>query len=667
MARSAPHVLKQFGFSVCGLTQDSDDTLPSVTSQRTGGGNTAPSVTSQRTGGGNTAPSSQPGPLLPAGVDTDPAGAAPEDIWTPFIQQYYPHLLSQTYCLPPIFFYRTPQTVATIAGQTVLVRDNPSASGTGQQQPAPPPAQVAGRVFVENPSDSQDVRTQESDWQGDIAHDRCLQALSGMQNEVMFIISSLRFQHYLHNPANPLHAAAIAKLTSIDDPSIPQNVRNGECDLIIIHRTYGLLIGEIKSVGGNDYFRKLTPGEQTQTIIKQIQNAVKQLENQHIALSHLVRDLPSIRISMTLLLPNVSSSQLQSALSASPSLLQGLDVRHCLCQENLAQLLTWWQTLNTSPDQSMTDDLYRRLVARLVEAQLRSMEPAAAANIQRLCYVFSDDGFSAGAAVARLQWHIRPGPVLVIFDEADCRGYRVDDRYVAFLTEIRDQLPAVSVWGAGVHTLEERLSDPVPSWLKVRSLQEALRCPPSVTAVLGETVDIRHNLVLPYSAPRHPEATHGPPVHWRQHRDQPGHSDGRHPEECDVCSDDVFKFLTMELRVGQTGMLTVVISVWTGEALQYRDVIILCYDVPRADVAMVQRLLQRGVPVRVTSYPPSPDDEEELALAATDVVMVTHWRSVRGLERRVVVALGPGGSVWNLEPLSRCSGCLYNIDCKDPW
>ncbi|KAL8617824.1 hypothetical protein ACOMHN_044922 [Nucella lapillus] len=407
MARSAPHVLKQFGFSVCGLTQDSDDTLPSVTSQRTGGGNTAPS--------------SQPGPSLPAGVDTDPAppqhhsetrqrlhsaveespgealgteeppatcpqqgsgqsspqvlhqssaeaGAAPEDIWTPFIQQHYPHLLSQTYCLPPIFFYRTPQTVETIARQTVLVRDNPSASGTGQQQPAPPPEQVAGRLFVENPSDSQNVRTQDSDWQGDTAHDRCLQALSGMQNEVMFIISSLRFQNYLHNPANPLHAAAIAQLPSIDDPSIPQNIRNGECDLIIIHRTYGLLIGEIKSVGENDFFCKQTPDKQTQIIIKQIQKAVKQLENQHRALSHLVRDLPPIRISMTLLLPNVSSSQLQSALSASPSLLQGniesLDVCHCMCQENLAQLLTWWQTLNTSPDKSMTDNLYRQLVAR---------------------------------------------------------------------------------------------------------------------------------------------------------------------------------------------------------------------------------------------------------------------------------------------------------------
>ncbi|KAL8617805.1 hypothetical protein ACOMHN_044905 [Nucella lapillus] len=297
----------------------------------------------------------------------------------------------------------------------------------------------------------------------------------------------------------------------------------------------------------------------------------------------------------------------------------------------------------------VSGDVSSRAVTRLVEAQLRSMEPAAAANIQRLCYDFTDDGFSAGAAVARLQRHIHPGPVLVIFDEA-----YYSDEYVAFLTEIHDQLPAVSVWGADVETLEVRLSYPVPAWLEVRSLQEALRCPPSVTGVVGRTADIQLNFVLPYSAPRHPAATHGPPAHRRRHRGQPGHSGGDYPEECDVCSDDVFQFLTMELRVGQTG-----------EALQYRDVIILCEDVPRADVAMVRRLRQGGVPVRVTSSPPSPDDEEELALAATDVVMVTDWRSVTGLERRVVVALGPGRYGWNLEAMSRCSGHLYTIDC-DP-
>ncbi|KAL8597213.1 hypothetical protein ACOMHN_051526 [Nucella lapillus] len=297
----------------------------------------------------------------------------------------------------------------------------------------------------------------------------------------------------------------------------------------------------------------------------------------------------------------------------------------------------------------VSGDYNSRAVTSLVEAQLRSMEPKAAGNIQRLCYNFSDRGFSAGAAVARLQQHIRPGPALVIFDEA---GYR--DEYLAFLTEIHDQLPAVSVWGAHVKTLEGSLSDPVPSWLEVRSLQEALRCPPSVRAVVGQTALIRTNAVLPYSAPRHPEATHGPRVHRRLHEGQPGHSGGP-PWECDVCTDDVLQFLTMELRVGQTG-----------QDLQYRDVIILCHYVPRADVAMVRCLLQGGVPVRVTSSPPSPDDVEELALAATDVVMVTDWHYVPGLERRVVVALGAGvRSVWHLDTLSRCSGCLFAIDCDD--
>ncbi|KAL8579863.1 hypothetical protein ACOMHN_062567 [Nucella lapillus] len=80
---------------------------------------------------------------------------------------------------------------------------------------------------------------------------------------------------------------------------------------------------------------------------------------------------------------------------------------------------------------------------------------------------------------------------------------------------------------------------------------------------------------------------------------------------------------------------------------------------------MVRRLRQGGVPVRVTSFPPSPADEEELALAVTDVVMVTDRRSVPGLERRVVVALGPGGVGWNLDALSRCSGCLYTIDWEN--
>ncbi|KAL8602053.1 hypothetical protein ACOMHN_007323 [Nucella lapillus] len=147
-----------------------------------------------------------------------------------------------------------------------------------------------------------------------------------ISSQVMFVISNLEFRKHLNNQTDPLHAAAIAQLPSIDYPSIPQNLRNSECDIVLIHRTYGLLIGEIKSVGGSVFFCSQTPDEQTQTMLKQIRNAVKQLDNQQTVLKHLVSDLPPFRIIMTLLLTNISSSQLQSALSDSPPLLEALCV-----------------------------------------------------------------------------------------------------------------------------------------------------------------------------------------------------------------------------------------------------------------------------------------------------------------------------------------------------
>ncbi|KAL8606480.1 hypothetical protein ACOMHN_037711 [Nucella lapillus] len=600
------------------------------------------------------------------------AGTAPEAIWFTHIQEWYPDLLGSTYFLPPLHFNRTPQRVETIADQAVIVRDNPPPSPRRRPRrppPPPPPSAAtwtAGTVFVENDPGIQVVRIQDSDLQDDIAQERCLRALSNLPHQGMMVLSNLEFQKYLNNHTNPLHAAGIARLPTIQHPSIPQKIKDGRCDLIVLHRTYGLLIGEIKPVGGDDYFRQQSPSQQSQILISQLERAIDQLQNQNTGLRHLMSDLPPVRVTLILMLTNITAHQLEEALGSSPLLLQTLcrslaittgvggAVRQCLCEEDIEQPSAWWNGLHRAgPDPTMTDCLYQRLVARLVEAQLRSMEPAAAAYSQRLCYDFTDGGFSAGAAVARLQQHIRPGPVLVIFDEADCSGY--SDRYVAFLTEVHDQLPAVSVWGADVWTLEKRLSGPVPCWLEVRSLHEALRCPPSVTALLGQARAIQLNDVLPYSAPRHPVATHGPPVHRRRHNGQPCHSGGDRPEECDVCTDDVMQFLMMELRVGQPG-----------QALQYRDVIILCPGEPRADSVTVRRLRQGGVPVRVTSSPPSPADEEELALAVTDIVMVTDWKNVTGLERRVVVVLGSRRlSGWNLEALSWCSGCLFAIDCVD--
>ncbi|KAL8617904.1 hypothetical protein ACOMHN_026481 [Nucella lapillus] len=303
--------------------------------------------------------------------------AAPEAVWIPFIRDLYPNLLSQTHFLPPLFFYRTPQTVDTLAGQTVLVRDNPPASGHRRQAPSSTPAKVAGSVYLENPSDLQPVCRQDSDHQDDNAQQSCLRALADLPEQVMMVVSSLSFKKYLSNHTNPLDTAAISQLPSVQSQSVPPQVADGECDIVIIHRVYGLIIGEIKSVGGNDFFRQQSHEDQIQILSKQIRKAAQQLNNQETALRHLVSDLPPVRITKTLLLPNIASGLLQSALSASQLLLQllcqtlslsadvSLAVGLCLCQQELEQPLTWWQTLHTAgPDRYMTDDMYERLVAR---------------------------------------------------------------------------------------------------------------------------------------------------------------------------------------------------------------------------------------------------------------------------------------------------------------
>ncbi|XP_076437877.1 uncharacterized protein LOC143277035 [Babylonia areolata] len=373
-----------------------------------------------------------------SGICQQQAGTPPEDVWMPFIQDIYPNLDGQTYFLPPLHFNRVPHDVQSIAQQTVLVRDNPpltqrpqrlsqrpsqppssqpslSQPSPSQPSPLPPPqpspsqappsqpppsqpppsqpppsqppplspsTQVAGTVFTTNPVDLQPLSIQDSDRQDDEAQQRCLRALSDIDGQVMMVISQLQFRKYLDNQtnperlSNPLHAAAIAQLPAIGDLALPQNIADGECDIIIVHRHYGLIVGEVKSVG-NTFLSLQPPSVQHQAIVGKVGKGVKQVKNQARALRHLLRDLPAVRVTATLLLPNITSAQLLSALHTCPqvekTLCQTLSdnedvaqaVSRCLCMDQLTQPTTWWQALLTQgSDPNMTPDLYRRIVAR---------------------------------------------------------------------------------------------------------------------------------------------------------------------------------------------------------------------------------------------------------------------------------------------------------------
>ena len=91
--------------------------------------------------------------------------------------------------------------------------------------------------------------------------------------------------------------------------------------------------------------------------------------------------------------------------------------------------------------------------------------------------------------------------------------------------------------------------------------------------------------------------------------------------------------------------------------LQWRDIFVLVPDPSRAD-PLVRGLRLAAMPVAVVDRSTATaGDWEDLALARTDRVTVTHRDCVRGLERRVVVGVGEG-EYDRLQAMSRCTGLL---------
>ena len=129
------------------------------------------------------------------------------------------------------------------------------------------------------------------------------------------VISQLMFRKYLDNCTNPVEAAAAARVPSAG--ALPVQLRDGECDLLIIHRKQGLVVGEIKSVGGSSYFQTQPESQQHGVIERKVRAAVEQVNNQETALRHLVSDL-NIAVTKTLLFPNLTAALLLQALTNSP-------------------------------------------------------------------------------------------------------------------------------------------------------------------------------------------------------------------------------------------------------------------------------------------------------------------------------------------------------------
>nr|KAG5688820.1 hypothetical protein BaRGS_017052 [Batillaria attramentaria] len=158
------------------------------------------------------------------------------------------------------------------------------------------------------------INVQETDSRDDFAQQHvlyCLQTLGEQRQEAMFVMSSLKFTDYLKK----LDATQAAQFPLPGD--LPATQREGDFDVIVIHRKYGVLLGEIKSVGihGNNPTDK--------AVADKVTKAVKQLDKCEKVVDHVMSDVaPGVSVRKTLILPYISRTQLQHVLDGDSQLAQ---------------------------------------------------------------------------------------------------------------------------------------------------------------------------------------------------------------------------------------------------------------------------------------------------------------------------------------------------------
>lgn len=144
---------------------------------------------------------------------------------------------------------------------------------------------------------------------------RGLRTLADKLGEVMVVVSQLQFGNYLNKPTY----AAAASLFKRPSQMAQQNYHQGDFDVLLLNKQYGLITGEIKSVGDN--FQSLNKPEQELDAILAtiVEKAVAQMKKSKDVLEFLVSDLPDVKVITILMLPNVSSTQLLRTLNSHPA------------------------------------------------------------------------------------------------------------------------------------------------------------------------------------------------------------------------------------------------------------------------------------------------------------------------------------------------------------
>ncbi|XP_025111864.1 uncharacterized protein LOC112574792 isoform X2 [Pomacea canaliculata] len=215
----------------------------------------------------------------------------------------------------------------------------------------------------------------------------CLRKLFVQKEERLVGLSQLQFGLYKDGPC---YAAAARLLLPVSD-TLSRSWKSGCFDLLLIHPIYGLIICEVLPFG--DFSKKVCMSEKDihYNAARKLQLAVLQLDKVEDVLPKLASNIAmSVRITKTIVVPNLTSRQIQQTISTSTELANNLRrclgtntsdaiTGLCLCSDQLSdpktpcdvsshvlrELGLWWQRRVTGagPDPHMTQDVYKTLVS----------------------------------------------------------------------------------------------------------------------------------------------------------------------------------------------------------------------------------------------------------------------------------------------------------------
>ena len=131
--------------------------------------------------------------------------------------------------------------------------------------------------------------------------------------------SQLKFCHYLSEDSYEAATRLLPK--PLDLKVANSRSHEGEWDLVFIHKRYGVVVGETKSVGVA--FGATPQAKRDAAVVKRVTKAINQLDKEERILAHVLSDLqhpPKIR--KTLLLPYIRRSELRRIMGENSTLQQ---------------------------------------------------------------------------------------------------------------------------------------------------------------------------------------------------------------------------------------------------------------------------------------------------------------------------------------------------------